>query len=86
MPDTVEVSRSYAGQLGVDFGEGPFDGKPSSNVKDIILNELTEILGELNDQFKRIACECLRTCFKKKHTTQELMFTFNHWSSKILTQ
>ena len=28
----------------------------------------------------------LRTCFKKKHTTQELMFTFNHWSSKILTQ
>ena len=28
----------------------------------------------------------LRTCFKKKDTTQELMFTFNHWSSKILTQ
>ena len=23
----------------------------------------------------------LRTCFKKKTTTQELMFTFNHWSS-----
>ena len=23
----------------------------------------------------------LRTCFKKKHTPQELMFTFNHWSS-----
>ena len=30
--------------------------------------------------------EALRTCFKKKDTTQELMFTFNHWSSKILTQ
>ena len=28
----------------------------------------------------------LRTCFKKKDTPQELMFTFNHWSSKILTQ
>ena len=28
----------------------------------------------------------LRTCFKKKDTTQELMFTFNHWSSRILTQ
>ena len=23
----------------------------------------------------------LRTCFKKKDTIQELMFTFNHWSS-----
>ena len=23
----------------------------------------------------------LRTCFKKKNTIQELMFTFNHWSS-----
>ena len=23
----------------------------------------------------------LRTCFKKKKTPQELMFTFNHWSS-----
>ena len=22
-----------------------------------------------------------RTCFKKKDTIQELMFTFNHWSS-----
>ena len=28
----------------------------------------------------------LRTCFKKKDTPQELMFTFNHWSSKILPQ
>ena len=25
--------------------------------------------------------EELRTCFKKKNTIQELMFTFNHWSS-----
>ena len=58
--DTVEVSRSYAGQLGVDFGEGPFDGKLARNAKDIILDELTEILDELNDQFKRIVCECLR--------------------------
>ena len=23
----------------------------------------------------------IRTCFKKKKTPQELMFTFNHWSS-----
>ena len=27
------------------------------------------------------AAGALRTCFKKKTTTQELMFTFNHWSS-----
>ena len=26
-------------------------------------------------------CQGLRTCFKKKDTIQELMFTFNHWSS-----
>ena len=30
--------------------------------------------------------QAFRTCFKKKDTPQELMFTFNHWSSKILTQ
>ena len=30
--------------------------------------------------------QMFRTCFKKKTTPQELMFTFNHWSSKILTQ
>ena len=27
------------------------------------------------------AAGALRTCFKKKKTPQELMFTFNHWSS-----
>ena len=59
MPDTVEVSRSYAGKLGVNFDEGLFDGKLSRNAEDIILDDLSEILDELNDQFKRIAHECL---------------------------
>ena len=27
----------------------------------------------------------LRTCLKKKKSTQELMFMLNHWRSKILT-
>ena len=40
--------------------------------------------GERRHRYFALVLLLLRTCFKKKDTTQELMFTFNHWSNKIL--
>ena len=60
MPNTVEVSRNYAGQLEINFGEDILSNIPPPNDIDIIFSELPEIRDEFGDQFKQSAYECLR--------------------------
>ena len=57
-PDIVEVSRNYAGQLMVNFGEVNLSDKPHSNDIDEACDMLPEIQEDFSDPFKQQADEC----------------------------
>lgn len=66
-PDTVEVSRNYAGQLEVDFGEEIFSDELHPNDVDNACDNLPKIQVEFNDQFKQVANECLEEVRRLAH-------------------
>ena len=57
-PDIVEISRNYAGQLMVNFGEVNLSGKPHSNDIDEACDMLPEIQEDFSGPFKQQADEC----------------------------
>ena len=60
IPDTIEVSQNYAGQLEVHCEEDILSDKlPSSDI-DNAFDALPTVQDEFNDQFKEIAYECLK--------------------------
>ena len=71
LPDTVEVSRNYAGQLDVNFGEGIFSDEPHPNDVDKMYDTLPKIQEDFTDPFKQGANECLE---KVRHLVSEKRF------------
>ena len=59
VPDTVEVSRDYAGHLDINFGEEiSLDISPSVDI-DAILEVLPEVRDDFSGPFKKCANDCL---------------------------
>ena len=63
-PETVEVSRNYAGQLEVNCEEDILSDRLSPQDIDNAFDALPEIQDEFNDQFKQIAYECLTEAYR----------------------
>ena len=59
VPETVEVSRNYAGQLEVNFGEDIFPDKLHPNDVDTACEVLPEVQEEFGDLFKQRAEACI---------------------------
>ena len=59
VPDTIEVSRNYAGQLEVNFGEDIFPDKLHPNDVDTACEALPEVQDEFSESFKQRADDCL---------------------------
>ena len=66
-PGTVEVSRNYAGQLEVDFGVEIFSNELHPNDVDKACDNLPKVRGELDEQFKQLANECLEEVRRLAH-------------------
>ncbi len=66
-PDTIEVSRNYAGQLEVDFGKEIFSDELHPNDVDQVCNALPKVQEDFNDQFKQRANECLAEARRLAH-------------------
>ena len=66
-PDTVEVSRNYAGQLEVDFGKEIFSDELHPNDVDQVCNALPKVQEDFNDKFKQRANECLEEVRRLAH-------------------
>ena len=60
IPDTVEISRNYAGHLEIKFGEVIFLDKSSPIEIDTILNDLPEVGDTFSQEFKKCADDCLK--------------------------
>lgn len=60
IPDTIEVSRNYGGQLKINWEENISHNKLSSSDIDNAFNLLPEIREEFGNQFKDMAYECLK--------------------------
>ncbi len=58
-PDTVEVSRNYAGQLVINFEDEIFSDKPDPNDVDNACSVLPQVQSDFGDPFKQRANECL---------------------------
>ena len=59
VPDTVEVSRNYAGQLALNFGEDIFPDKLHPNDVDTACEVLPVVQDEFGDLFKQRAETCV---------------------------
>ena len=57
--DIIEVSRNYAGQLKVNFGQDVFSDKLSPSDVDDACNILPEVQEDFSIQFKQRADECI---------------------------
>ena len=60
IPDTVEVSRNYAGNIRINGHQNLLSDKLSPNDIDNVFDDLPEVEDEFSDQFKHIAEECLK--------------------------
>ena len=72
IPDIVEVSRNYAGDLEVKFGEEIFLDKSPPVDAYTILSALPSVQDNFSNQFKRCANDCLN---EVKHFINERRFT-----------
>ena len=59
IPDTVEVSRNYAGDIRINGHQDLLSDKLSPNDIDNVFDYLPEVEDEFSDQFKHTAEECL---------------------------
>ena len=59
-PDTVEVSRNYAGDLKIDFEEDILSNKRHPNDIDNAFNILPQLQDEFGDPFKKCVEECIK--------------------------
>ena len=59
-PDTVEVSRNYAGDLKIDFEEDILSNKRHPDDIDNALNILPQLQDEFGDPFKKCIEECVK--------------------------
>lgn len=60
IPDTVEVSRNYTGNIRINGHQDLLSDKLSPNDIDNVFDYLPEVEDELSDQFKHTAEECLK--------------------------
>ena len=60
IPDKIEVSRNYAGDLKIHCQEDLLSDKLSPNDIDNVFYKLPEIEDEFSDHFKRVAEDCLK--------------------------
>ena len=60
IPDTVEVSRNYTGNIRINGHQELLSDKLSPNDIDNVFDYLPEVEDELSDQFKHTAEECLK--------------------------
>lgn len=59
VPDTIEVSRNYANQLEVIFGEEIFLDKSDPAEIDTIFGDLPEVKNSFSNEFKKCAQNCI---------------------------
>ena len=59
-PDTIEVSRNYAGNLKIDFEEDILSNKRHPDDIDNALNILPQLQDEFGDPFKQCVEECIK--------------------------
>ncbi len=59
-PDTIEVSRNYAGDLKIDFEEDIFSNKRHPDDIDNAFNILPQLQDEFGDPFKKCVEECIK--------------------------
>ena len=72
IPDTVEVSRNYGGQLEINCGEDLLLDRPPSKVIDDAFNGLPDFLDEFSDLFRDRARECIK---EARHLVDEMQLT-----------
>ncbi|MYE87598.1 hypothetical protein F4X33_01190, partial [Candidatus Poribacteria bacterium] len=72
IPNTIEVSRNYAGRLEVHCEADILSNKLSPVEIDNAFDTLPEVQDEFNDQFKQIAYECFR---EARHLAADERFT-----------
>ena len=72
IPDTIEVSRNYAGLLKIDCGEDLVSNNPSFTVMDGVFRTLPDILDEFSDEFKITAHKCIE---EARHLAEEMQLT-----------
>ena len=66
-PDTVEVSRNYAGQLVINFEDKIFSDKPDPSDVDNACSVLPQVQGDFGVLFKQHADECLNEARRFAH-------------------
>lgn len=66
-PDTIEVSRNYAGQLMIDFEDEIFSDKPDPNDVDNACSVLPQVQSDFGVPFKQHADECLKEVRRFAH-------------------
>ena len=74
-PDNVEVSRSYAGQLEINFEEDVFFDKLHPNDVDNVCDTLPEVQDAFGDPFKELADKCLNEVRRFAHDGRFTEFT-----------
>ena len=72
IPDIVEVSRNYAGELEINCEEDILSDTPPPNDIDNAFNALPEVQDEFNDHFKERAYECIK---EARHLADEGQLT-----------
>ena len=72
MPDFVEVSRNYAGQLEVDWNENLLLDRLSPKEINDIIQDFPNVQDELSAPFKKVAYSCLK---EVQHLVSERRFT-----------
>ncbi len=66
-PDTIEVSRNYAGQLVIDFEDEIFSDKPDPNDVNNACSVLPQVQSDFGVPFKQRADECLKEVRRFAH-------------------
>ena len=59
LPDTVEVSRNYAGELDVNFGDGILSDEFNSDIVNVACETVPSVENDFSDHFEEVAQACL---------------------------